>query len=73
MKLFEHLIVKYSCDCRKNGKGIFDMLQLMKQLYEKPAVKWTCHTGFYLMILLILFFMYGFHTANTGSYIYNDF
>ncbi|ADV94673.1 teichoic acid D-Ala incorporation-associated protein DltX [Bacillus subtilis] len=49
------------------------MLQLMKQLYEKPAVKWTCHTGFYLMILLVLFFMYGFHTANTGSYIYNDF
>ncbi|MFP3840010.1 teichoic acid D-Ala incorporation-associated protein DltX, partial [Bacillus safensis] len=25
------------------------------------------------LILLLLFFIYGFHTANTGSFIYNDF
>ncbi|MCY8463449.1 teichoic acid D-Ala incorporation-associated protein DltX [Bacillus atrophaeus] len=49
------------------------MMQLMKKLYENTTVKWIGYTCFYLLILLLLFFIYGFHTANTGSYIYNDF
>ncbi|ADP34360.1 hypothetical protein BATR1942_17205 [Bacillus atrophaeus 1942] len=56
----------------KRGKDFY-MMQLMKKLYENTAVKWIGYTCFYLLILLLLFFIYGFHTANTGSYIYNDF
>ncbi|MDM5298981.1 teichoic acid D-Ala incorporation-associated protein DltX [Bacillus pumilus] len=46
---------------------------LFKKLSGNNSVKWIGYTGFYLLILLLLFFIYGFHTANTGSFIYNDF
>lgn len=37
------------------------------------AIKFIVKTIFYFAILLTLYFLYGFHSANTGSYIYNDF
>ncbi|UTX10845.1 teichoic acid D-Ala incorporation-associated protein DltX [Bacillus altitudinis] len=49
------------------------MNMLFKKLPENKSVKWIGYTSFYLLILLLLFFIYGFHTANTGSFIYNDF
>ncbi|ABS75899.2 MULTISPECIES: teichoic acid D-Ala incorporation-associated protein DltX [Bacillus] len=49
------------------------MMQKLKRAYENTLIKWTFHTGFYFLILVLLFWMYGFHTANTGTYIYNDF
>ncbi|WP_083879334.1 teichoic acid D-Ala incorporation-associated protein DltX [Robertmurraya massiliosenegalensis] len=45
----------------------------LKQLFKSTGVRFALHTSFYLAILITLFFMYGFHTANTGNYIYNDF
>ena len=45
----------------------------VKQLYEHKGVRFALHTFFYLAILVTLLWMYGFHTANTGNYIYNDF
>ncbi len=38
---------------------------LFKKLSENKSVKWIGYTSFYLLILLLLFFIYGFHTANT--------
>ncbi|MFP7494487.1 teichoic acid D-Ala incorporation-associated protein DltX [Terribacillus saccharophilus] len=48
-------------------------MEKLKQLYGHAGVRFVLHTCFYLAILITLFFMYGFHTANTGNYIYNDF
>ncbi|WP_366248952.1 teichoic acid D-Ala incorporation-associated protein DltX [Terribacillus aidingensis] len=45
----------------------------IKQLYAHTGVRFFVHTCFYLAILITLFMLYGFHTANTGNYIYNDF
>lgn len=45
----------------------------LSRFYQRTVVRWVVHTTFYLAILLILFFLYSFHSANTGSYIYNDF
>lgn len=49
------------------------MLQKMKDFYHKQQVNWTARFLFYLVILLLLFFMYGFNDANAGNYIYNEF
>ncbi|MEN2766871.1 teichoic acid D-Ala incorporation-associated protein DltX [Ornithinibacillus xuwenensis] len=48
-------------------------MKKLKTLYSKNGVRFALHTSFYLAILITLFLMYGFHTANTGNYIYNDF
>lgn len=49
------------------------MLNKLRMLYEKTTMKWSLNTSYYFLILVLLFLIYGFHTANTGSYIYNDF
>ncbi|MDA7025270.1 teichoic acid D-Ala incorporation-associated protein DltX [Bacillus sp. CLL-7-23] len=49
------------------------MINRLKMFYEKTTMKWLLNTSYYFVILLLLFLIYGFHTANTGSYIYNDF
>jgi len=49
------------------------MINKLKDFYHNPAIKWVSHFIYYLLILLLLFFMYGFNDANAGSYIYNDF
>ncbi|WP_084288052.1 teichoic acid D-Ala incorporation-associated protein DltX [Paucisalibacillus globulus] len=45
----------------------------LKRLYTNNGVRFALQTCFYLAILITLYLMYGFHTANTGNYIYNDF
>jgi hypothetical protein len=49
------------------------MLQKLKDYYNNQTVNWTARFIFYLAILLLLFFMYGFNDANAGNYIYNEF
>jgi hypothetical protein len=49
------------------------MLTKWKILVQNQKVKWICHFIYYLAILLLLFFMYGFNDASAGNYIYNDF
>jgi hypothetical protein len=49
------------------------MLQKIKGFLNQEKVRWTSRFVYYLLILLLLFFMYGFNDASAGSYIYNDF
>ncbi|MFJ7727660.1 teichoic acid D-Ala incorporation-associated protein DltX [Neobacillus sp. NPDC097160] len=42
-------------------------------LLNSQKVKWLGRFAYYFLILLLLFFMYGFNDASAGSYIYNDF
>ncbi|MEH7355753.1 teichoic acid D-Ala incorporation-associated protein DltX [Neobacillus drentensis] len=49
---------------------MFERLQIF---FTSQKVKWLGRFAYYLLILLLLFFMYGFNDASSGSYIYNDF
>ncbi len=49
------------------------MFLKLKQFFQNPKVNWVSRFVYYLVILLLLFFMYGFNDASAGSYIYNDF
>ncbi|MEH7106552.1 MULTISPECIES: teichoic acid D-Ala incorporation-associated protein DltX [Bacillaceae] len=49
------------------------MLEKLKKCFVNPKVNWTGRFLYYLIILLLLFFMYGFNDASAGTYIYNDF
>ena len=49
------------------------MMNKLKLLHQNQKIKWVGRFVYYLLILLLLFFMYGFNDANAGSYIYNDF
>ncbi|XJZ28795.1 teichoic acid D-Ala incorporation-associated protein DltX [Bacillota bacterium Lsc_1132] len=49
------------------------MLSKWKQFFQNPKINWLSRFFYYLAILLLLFFMYGFNDASAGSYIYNDF
>jgi hypothetical protein len=49
------------------------MLQKIKDFLNQEKVRWASRFVYYLLILLLLFFMYGFNNASAGSYIYNDF
>ncbi|HJV31078.1 MAG TPA: teichoic acid D-Ala incorporation-associated protein DltX [Bacillales bacterium] len=44
-----------------------------KRFFQNQRLKWFSRFVYYLLILLLLFFMYGFNDASAGSYIYNDF
>lgn len=45
----------------------------IKEIYDNQKVKWFAHFLYYLLILILLFFLYGFNDANAGTYIYNEF
>lgn len=49
------------------------MYNKCKSFIQNQHVKWASRFLYYLLILLLLFFMYGFNDASAGSYIYNDF
>ncbi|WP_066370901.1 teichoic acid D-Ala incorporation-associated protein DltX [Neobacillus fumarioli] len=49
------------------------MYDKLKQLITNQTVKWFGRFAYYLLILLLLLFMYGFNDASAGTYIYNDF
>ncbi|MCM2533127.1 teichoic acid D-Ala incorporation-associated protein DltX [Neobacillus pocheonensis] len=49
------------------------MIEKIKAFYSNQKVKWFSRFLYYLLILLLLFFMYGFNDASAGTYIYNDF
>ena len=49
------------------------MFAKFKAFIVNQKVKWFGRFVYYLLILLLLFFMYGFNDASAGSYIYNDF
>ncbi|WP_312857303.1 teichoic acid D-Ala incorporation-associated protein DltX [Neobacillus endophyticus] len=49
------------------------MLDKIKVFFANQKLKWIARFAYYLLILLLLFFMYGFNDANAGTYIYNDF
>ncbi|MBI0577016.1 teichoic acid D-Ala incorporation-associated protein DltX [Neobacillus cucumis] len=49
------------------------MIQKIKVFFFRERVRWCGRFMYYLLILLLLFFMYGFNDASAGSYIYNDF
>ncbi|MDP4161801.1 MAG: teichoic acid D-Ala incorporation-associated protein DltX [Bacillota bacterium] len=49
------------------------MLTKLKSFYEDNKIKWFGRFLYYFLILLLLFFMYGFNDASAGTYIYNDF
>ncbi|MDP4084350.1 MAG: teichoic acid D-Ala incorporation-associated protein DltX [Bacillota bacterium] len=49
------------------------MINKCKAFLSNYKVKWFGRFIYYLLILLLLFFMYGFNDASAGSYIYNDF
>lgn len=53
--------------------GIIIMLEKLKGFIYQEKVRWVSRFLYYLLILLLLFFMYGFNNASAGSYIYNDF
>ncbi|EIT87386.1 hypothetical protein A374_00390 [Fictibacillus macauensis ZFHKF-1] len=40
---------------------------------DKLKRSWTLRFLYYFLILLALFFLYGFQDANSGTYIYNEF
>jgi hypothetical protein len=46
---------------------------MLKKFFQNIRVKWVSRFVYYLLILLLLFFMYGFNDASAGTYIYNDF
>ncbi|MDQ6597334.1 MULTISPECIES: teichoic acid D-Ala incorporation-associated protein DltX [Bacillus] len=49
------------------------MIDKLKDFFYREKVRWVNRFIYYLIILLLLFFMYGFNDASAGSYIYNDF
>nr|WP_310175643.1 teichoic acid D-Ala incorporation-associated protein DltX [Neobacillus niacini] len=49
------------------------MIHKLKDFFYREKVRWVSRFIYYLLILLLLFFMYGFNDASAGSYIYNDF
>ena len=49
------------------------MLERLIVFLTSQKLKWLGRFAYYLLILLLLFFMYGFNDASAGSYIYNDF
>jgi hypothetical protein len=49
------------------------MFDKLKILLTNQKLKWFGQFAYYLLILLLLFFMYGFNDASAGTYIYNDF
>ncbi|MBL4952862.1 teichoic acid D-Ala incorporation-associated protein DltX [Neobacillus sp. OS1-32] len=49
------------------------MFKRLKVFFSNQKVKWLGQFTYYLLILLLLFFMYGFNSASSGNYIYNDF
>ncbi|MFF2450786.1 teichoic acid D-Ala incorporation-associated protein DltX [Neobacillus sp. NPDC058068] len=49
------------------------MFDRFKDFMTNQKLKWLSRFVYYLLILLLLFFMYGFNDASAGSYIYNDF
>ncbi|MFZ7943520.1 MULTISPECIES: teichoic acid D-Ala incorporation-associated protein DltX [Bacillaceae] len=49
------------------------MVERLRRFLNSHKVKWLGRFVYYLLILLLLFFMYGFNDASAGSYIYNDF
>ncbi len=49
------------------------MIAKLKVFLANQKLKWIGRFVYYLVILLLLFFMYGFNDASAGSYIYNDF
>jgi hypothetical protein len=53
--------------------GVAMMLRKIKSVFEKNTSRWFLSFFYYLIILLALLFLYGFHEANSGSYIYNEF
>lgn len=53
--------------------GSSTMFNKLKGFYHNQRIKWISRFIYYLLILLLLFFMYGFNDASAGSYIYNDF
>jgi hypothetical protein len=53
--------------------GYATMFHKLKVFYNNQTIKWLGRFLYYLLILLLLFFMFGFNDASAGSYIYNDF
>ncbi|WP_066064885.1 teichoic acid D-Ala incorporation-associated protein DltX [Neobacillus soli] len=49
------------------------MFHKLKVFFTNQKLNWLGRFAYYLLILLLLFFMYGFNDASAGSYIYNDF
>ncbi|OIK15619.1 ABC transporter [Bacillus sp. MUM 116] len=49
------------------------MIDKLKDFFYRGKVRWVSNFIYYLIILLLLFFMYGFNDSSAGSYIYNDF
>lgn len=49
------------------------MIEKLKVFYSNLKMNWFSRFLYYLIILLLLFFMYGFNDASAGTYIYNDF
>lgn len=49
------------------------MFERFNNFFSNQKLKWLGRFVYYLLILLLLFFMYGFNDASSGSYIYNDF
>lgn len=49
------------------------MFKKEKFVFSKSGSRWFFSFLYYLFILLALYFIYGFHDANSGAYIYNEF
>ncbi|MEH7301647.1 teichoic acid D-Ala incorporation-associated protein DltX [Neobacillus drentensis] len=49
------------------------MFNKFKVIFSNQKFKWFGRFVYYFLILLLLFFMYGFNDASAGTYIYNDF
>ncbi|EKN70747.1 hypothetical protein BABA_04879 [Neobacillus bataviensis LMG 21833] len=49
------------------------MFERLLVFFANQKLRWLGRFAYYLLILLLLFFMYGFNDASAGSYIYNDF
>ncbi|WP_309864110.1 teichoic acid D-Ala incorporation-associated protein DltX [Bacillus sp. SLBN-46] len=49
------------------------MFNKFKVIFSNQKLRWFGRFVYYFLILLLLFFMYGFNDASAGTYIYNDF
>jgi hypothetical protein len=44
-----------------------------KRMLENQAVRWSLRTLYYLLILILLVLIYGFHDMSAGPFIYSEF
>lgn len=50
-----------------------DMIEKLVAMGQQPVVKFVLQTLFYAVVLMILFYLYGYSGLGQGHFIYNEF